>query len=230
MRLFSLDKRLSKCAEFLEEKCRVADIGADHSKLLIWLALKNKISYGIACDINKFSIELSTRNIQKYKIGNLVTSRYSDGFLNISESEVDSIVIAGLGGETISKILKKCPWKNKCGKNYIFQPMTSEIELRIFLASNDFEIEKEEIVESHGKIYTIMKVSFNVNKVNYDFAYQFLDKITPNELSARYVRNQIKYINEKLIGMILNNKNDEIINFRKILSYLNNFLKNCIIN
>jgi tRNA (adenine22-N1)-methyltransferase len=227
VRLFSLDKRLLKCSEFIEGKF-IVDIGSDHAKLPIWLSLKEKIHHAIACDISLFSINRIFENIKKYKVEKTVEPRFSDGLSNVKENEIDSIIIAGLGGETISKIISNCKWKNKSGKLYILQPMTAENELRIFLAQNKFSILKEEIVISRKRLYVIIKAEFTNNLYNFDpLIYPFLGKLRPGKLSLEYVKKQIINIENRILGAKSCKNIKKIDCLNKIMKNLNEFLSKC---
>ena len=110
--MFKLSERLMACAEFVNSE-NIVDIGTDHAKLPIWLVKNNIIKYAYACDINRFSLEKSRKNIQKYNLDEKIKVFYSDGLSNVSENIAETIVIAGLGGETIKNILKNCTWDKK---------------------------------------------------------------------------------------------------------------------
>ena len=58
----------------------------------------------------------SLNNVKKYALEDKIKVVLSDGLQNIDENFSDTIVIAGLGGKTISKILKECTWSNKKSK------------------------------------------------------------------------------------------------------------------
>ncbi|MCL2311174.1 MAG: class I SAM-dependent methyltransferase [Firmicutes bacterium] len=206
---------------------RIADIGTDHAKLPIWLAKNNIIDYAIASDISIFSVKKSMKNVEKYKLVDKIDVRFSDGLNEIKEKEIDTIIISGLGGEKILKILKNCSWKNIKDKHFILQPNSSETKLRLFLADNGYEIESEEIVNCNFHTYTTISAKFTNTVYERSLIYKFLGKILPEEKSIKYVKKHMRNLKNKLTGAILDNKHEYADYLEKIMSEMNEFLKTC---
>ena len=210
--MFKLDSRLMACAEFINSES-IVDVGTDHAKLPIWLVKNRIIKYAFACDINKFSLEKSKKNIQKYDLDKKIEVFYSNGLSNVSENIAETIVIAGLGGETIKNILKSCTWneKDKKNKKFILQPTKYDHILRDFLSKNNFEIVKEKII----------------NHYKFDNLYNFLGKIPANKNSIEYVKKNIRYLEKFLFGAKMN-KNIQYQNkIEDIILGLKKFIKIC---
>ena len=140
MRLFTLDKRLLLCASFVRENCTLADIGTDHAYLPIWLVKNGIINSALACDINEGPLNSGKADVDRFELSDKITLRLSDGLKNVNENEADDIVIAGMGGELITKILSECEWAKTKGKHFILQPMTKCEVLISWLCENGFEI------------------------------------------------------------------------------------------
>ena len=67
----------------------------------------------------------------------------SDGLARFAAGEVDTIVIAGMGGELMARILGDCDWIQNPEITLILQPMTAVRALRLFLLEQGFSLEKE---------------------------------------------------------------------------------------
>ena len=65
----------------------------------------------------------------RYNLSDRITLRLSDGLKNVSENEADDIIIAGMGGELIMKILTD----RHCNSFMILQPQSAVHELVEFL-------------------------------------------------------------------------------------------------
>ncbi len=61
----TLSKRLRAIAEFVPRGSRVADIGADHAYLLIYLAKEGGLIKGIAGEINRGPWENAQRQVER---------------------------------------------------------------------------------------------------------------------------------------------------------------------
>ena len=103
--LFQLDARLQMCADFVPPGAVLADIGTDHAYLPVWLCKSGKIPKAIAADIGQGPLQSAGESIARYQAQDRIETRLSDGLAAFSPGEADTIVIAGMGGELIARIL-----------------------------------------------------------------------------------------------------------------------------
>ena len=80
--------------------------------------------------------------------------RLTDGLHGLDESQADTVVIAGMGGELIARILSEAPWTREV--LLLLQPMTAQPELRRWLTENGYRIQRETIVREGEKLYTVL--------------------------------------------------------------------------
>ncbi len=155
----SCDARLLRIAEMIRIGDRVADIGTDHAYLPIYL-IKNKISPKVyACDVSDGPLENAKENIERTHTPN-IELRKGDGIAAVNCDEVDTVVIAGMGGDLIIKILQSSAWIKNDKYELILQPMTSAEDLRRFLLNEGFCVTEERAVKSQGRIYSVIKATF----------------------------------------------------------------------
>ena len=84
---------------------KVADIGCDHAYLSIYM-IKHQIAESvIAMDVNRGPLERARDNIRKSGYENQINVRLSDGIKELNVGEADTLLIAGMGGGLIQKIL-----------------------------------------------------------------------------------------------------------------------------
>ena len=84
-----------------------------------------------------------------------VELRLGAGLDPIEAGETEDIIIAGMGGEMIIKILSANQKKARASL-LILQPMNSQYELRKFLYKNDYEIICEDLTTEGFKVYNLM--------------------------------------------------------------------------
>lgn len=130
-----------------------ADIGTDHAYIPIELAARGMSV--IATDINPGPLKIAAENAKKYS--KEIDLRLGAGISPIEKGEVDTIVIAGMGGEMIEKIIS-ADFEKARASLLILQPMNSQAELRKFLAENGFCVIKEDIEVEGFKVYNLMVV------------------------------------------------------------------------
>ncbi len=139
---------------------RLADIGTDHAYLPAALILDGTVPCAIAADLRKGPLENAEATVNHYGIADKVQLRLSDGLKCVESSEVDDIVIAGMGGILISEILEAAPWVKDENIRLILQPQTHDEILRKWLWENGFEITDEDSCFDDGKTYICMAVRY----------------------------------------------------------------------
>lgn len=201
MRLFTLDNRLSMCASFVRENVKLVDIGTDHAYLPVWLVLNNKIKSALACDINEGPLSSGMETVNRYELGEKITLRLSDGLQNVRKCEADDIVIAGMGGELITKILSQCDWAKSEGKHFILQPMTKCEVLIKWLCENGFEILEQDACECDNKHYTVMLVSYTGKCFSPDESFCYIGRLDPKNKSAKeYLMHVLSHLTKRSRG------------------------------
>lgn len=153
-----ISKRLLCCASMVQSGARVADIGTDHGYLGIYLLQTGAARHVIACDLRKDPLENARRNAKLFGVDGEMELRLSDGLEKIRPDEVDTVVMAGMGGDLIQKILSQCPWRKREGLQFILQPQSAGNVLRRWLCEDGFEIQREEPVQDGHFLYTVMDI------------------------------------------------------------------------
>ena len=153
-----ISKRLLCCASMVQPGSRVADIGTDHGYLGIYLLQSGAARHVIACDLRKDPLENARRNAKLFGVDGEMELRLSDGLEKILPDEVDTVVMAGMGGDLIQKILSQCPWRKREGLQFILQPQSACNVLRRWLCEDGFEIQREEPVQDGHFLYTVMDI------------------------------------------------------------------------
>ena len=216
-KLFSLDNRLSLCAEFVRKGSRITDVGSDHAYLPVWLAKSGYIHSAVAADIRPLPQKKGEENIQKYNCADIVSVRLSDGLTEIQPHETDDIVMAGMGGELIADIISRTPWLKDGRFHLILQPMTRGHILRKYLSENGYIIEKEKACTEKGKNYTVMSVYYKGVAQEQSEMYYYIGMLDENDkASYPYIKDVLKKLGYKSNGLRHNNEDstkiDTLIN------------------
>ena len=153
-----LSDRLQTIADMICEGSRVADIGTDHGYLPIYLLQKKHPVFVAACDINQGPLDHAKRSAAQYGLENEMSFRLGNGLACIAPEEVDTIVIAGMGGETIAAILEAAPWTNSGAYRLLLQPMTKVEYLRPWLTEKGYMIEQERLVYENRTYFPVLTV------------------------------------------------------------------------
>ena len=172
-----LSKRLLAIGELVPKNSIVADIGTDHGYIPAYLIENNISKKVIGTDISKGSLDKIIKYIKDSGYEEKIDSRLGYGLEVIKPFEVDTVVIAGMGGVLINEILDKDKTITDSITNFILQPMLGVKELRIYLMENNFEIIKEELVKDEGKFYEIIFAKKGKGYIEEDIHFEIAEEL-----------------------------------------------------
>lgn len=155
--MIALSPRLGLAASLVSRGSRFADVGTDHGYVPVFLLENGLISYAIASDINEGPLSSCKELVKENNITN-IDCRISNGLQNIKDDEVDDILIAGMGGELIVKILSECAYISK--KHLIINAMTHPELVRKWLYDNKFEINNDLLVKDSNRVYSVLDATY----------------------------------------------------------------------
>ncbi len=197
-----LTQRLQLIYNIIPKCNTVADIGTDHAYIPICCALNSVCKKALAMDVNEGPLKAAQKNIIKYNVAHIVSTRLSNGLENLHSDEADVIVIAGMGGPLIADILKN--GKNVITDNttLILQPMIAQSELREYLYGAGFIITDEYVCREENKFYNIFKVKKgNYTPSKMDLLIGKNLKQNSPEAFDEYIEYKIRVIQKILDGL-----------------------------
>lgn len=142
----------------VKDNAVLADIGTDHGFIPVKLVDEGRIQKAIACDLHSDPLERARAHIQEYGLENQIETRLSDGLCEIVAGEVDTVLIAGMGGELIVRILEERKDLKEGIKEYILSPHSEWSLVRKYLWANGYSIVEEEMLCEDHKYYIILRV------------------------------------------------------------------------
>ncbi len=152
------NQRLNKILNLINIHDCVADIGTDHGYLLIGCMEKGlKFCQGVENKLGPYLV--AEANLNNYIQEGRIKLSLSDGLKDLDDL-IDTVVIAGMGGELISRIIDESINKAKTLKRLILEPNVRNYELRKYLNLNGFTILNEEIISDNYKYYEIIETRF----------------------------------------------------------------------
>ncbi len=157
--MLHLPQRLKSIADTLPPGYRVADIGLDHALLAVYLVNKGISSGVIGVENQSGPYNKALDTVNRNGLGERIDIRFGSGLGPLYDHEVDQVVIAGMGGETITGILAADPEKAHSYPYYVFQPMTKAESLRSFLAGQGWPIRQEKVLCEKRRFYTLIQAS-----------------------------------------------------------------------
>ena len=197
-----LSERLQYIANEIKKGETMADIGTDHGFLPLYLLEKNKCPKVIMTDISGGSLKKAEVNCKLVKPRGDYELRLGNGIDVLCDGEVDTVVIAGMGGLLIADILEWNLKKSHSISRYILQPRNNPGRLRHFLDCNGFHIVKEGLVREGKFICEIITVetvaekepSQNIHHLDYCAAYDYPRLLLESggPLTGEYLRRHLE--------------------------------------
>ena len=154
------DKRLLAAASLIRPGSPVCDVGTDHGYLPVYLIEAGITSRAVACDINEKPLAAAREHIAAHGLSSRIETVLSDGLANVPPEKARDVVIAGMGGELISRVVLSCPYSRDSSIRFILQPMTRAAFLRSSLYAAGFSIFREIPVVDGKHRYAVMQVSY----------------------------------------------------------------------
>ena len=198
----------------------VADIGTDHAYVPLILYKNNISPHVIMCDISADSLSKARKSFSDAEIDMPDSSfRVGDGIDVIEKEEVDTLIIAGLGGGTIVDILSKDIDKLQSFRKLILQPRNNSGPLRCFLFRYGFDIARDKLVKE-GKFSCEVIVAIRTPdiKSNNDPSYERELPYEDSHIRWRYpegIINNDALVVSKRLGHAIENHKREIENLRR---------------
>ncbi len=156
MKEIKLSQRLAAVAACVNRGDAVADIGTDHGYIPVWLAQNDIARRIIAADIKKGPLEHAKASANAYGVAGKIEFIKTDGLGGLGSEGLDTVILAGMGGETMLGILGRAPWTRTNGVRCVLQPQTKCDALVFWLASNGYGIRDAKLVRDDGRLYIVL--------------------------------------------------------------------------
>ena len=195
-----LSDRLQKIADFVPRNTIVGDIGTDHGYIPIYLRENGISKIVIATDISQSSLNKIIESVNEVDHIDHIDIRLGDGLEPIKPFEIDTVVMAGMGGLLICDILDKDKEKRDSITHFILQPNVASKELRKYLYDNNFEIIDEVLAKEEDRFYEIIYAKKGKAYVTEDIYYEIGEKLIINRdpLLEEFIKNRIGTIEQIL--------------------------------
>ena len=156
-----MTNRLNTIIQMVRPGVGVIDVGTDHGYVPVTLALNGYSGNIIASDIHTDPLSAAIQYAEANHVQDRIRFSVSDGLRECNPEEVDTVIIAGMGGDLICRIIDNAlDVVCRKGTRLILQPMTKCEILRYYLVNNGFSITQECLVVENGKIFQIFAAAY----------------------------------------------------------------------
>ncbi|HET6582139.1 MAG TPA: class I SAM-dependent methyltransferase, partial [Nannocystaceae bacterium] len=145
-----LDARLAAIASCVPPSCRVADIGTDHGRLAAALLARDADTQVIATDRASAPLARAAKTLARSDAGRFEL-RLGAGLSVLRPGEVDTVVLAGMGGTTICRLLDDAGEIVRTLARIVVQPQGHWADVRRWIAERRATLVDELLVEDGGR-------------------------------------------------------------------------------
>ena len=165
---FQLPKRLETIIERMPDSGCLADIGCDHAYVAIEAVRRGRAARALACDVRKGPLQQAAEHILCAGLAGKIETRLSDGLEKVAPGEADTVVVAGMGGPLMERILQ-----GRLGDfaHFVLSPQSEIPHFRRFLLAEGMQIDEETMLIDEGKYYVILNVSQRADAASSDSMY-----------------------------------------------------------
>lgn len=153
---FQLPKRLETIIERMPVSGCIADIGCDHAYVAIEAVRRGKAARALACDVRKGPLQQAAEHILCAGLAGKIETRLSDGLEKVAPGEAGCVIIAGMGGPLMERILQG---RLADFAHFVLSPQSEIPHFRRFLLAEGMQIDEETMLIDEGKYYVIFNVS-----------------------------------------------------------------------
>ena len=199
----TMNKRLQAIEALVRPGRGLIDVGTDHGYLPLSLARHGYPGALFASDLREGPLNAARRSAAAAGLSSRIGFQLCDGLDGCDRSAVDTIVIAGMGGDTICGILDRAEWCMDPRYTLILQPMTRAEVLRYWLTNNGFVIEAERLAEDAGELYALLRTRFGGEQKLSDAELYTgaFEQIEPEELWPAFLSRQRDRMEKLLVGL-----------------------------
>jgi tRNA (adenine22-N1)-methyltransferase len=148
-----LSRRL-ECVLTLVPRCVVlADIGTDHAQLPVAAVCRGVAERAIAADLRDAPLQGARAHIDRSGVADRVDVVKGDGLLALRHRSVQAVVMAGMSGDSMLRMLEAAPDVLARLQHLSLQPNQNVGAVRAWALRNGWHLRAERMLEERGQFF-----------------------------------------------------------------------------
>jgi len=153
----------------------VADVGTDHGFVPIALLELGRAKRALALDVRQGPLWRAQEHIRSHGLEGRIETRLGDGLGPLAAGEADVVVITGMGGELMLRILKEGAHMRGGVRYWVLSPQSELSVFRHGLEELGLAIRQETMLCEDGKYYTVMLAEPGAMHYADEYRYRYGD-------------------------------------------------------
>lgn len=151
----------------------VADVGTDHGFVPICLVERGIAGRALALDVRKGPLARAREHVKAHGLEGRIDLRLGDGLKPLAPGEADMVILSGMGGELMLRILREGDHVRPSVRRWLFSPQSEPALFRHGLEKLGLSICHEAMMEEDGKYYTMMAAEPGTMSYPEEYCYRY---------------------------------------------------------
>ncbi len=150
-----LSRRLDGVLALIRPCALLADVGTDHGLLPIAAVCRGLARRAIAADVREAPLRGARARIERAGVGDRVLALRGDGLVGVQHRGVDAVVLAGVSGDSMLRMLDVGAQVLAPVQQLIVQPNQNVDKLRAWALANGWHLRDEQMIEERGQFFSL---------------------------------------------------------------------------
>lgn len=152
----ALGQRMEAVLELLEPCQLLLDVGTDHAQIPVEAVRRELAKRAIASDLREGPLQMANSTVRRYGLSERVLIRQGDGLTELGELRPDALVLAGMSGELMVKILRAAePAVLGAIQQCVLQANQDVPSVRRFAYEAGYHLKKERLVQQGERFFHV---------------------------------------------------------------------------
>lgn len=159
-----LSRRLECVLELVPHCVLLADVGTDHAQLPVAAVCRGVAERAIAADLREAPLHGARAHIDRSGVADRVVVVRGDGLLAIRHLSVQAVVMAGMSGDSMIRMLEAAPDVLARLEHLTLQPNQNVCAVRTWALRNGWHLRDERMLEDRGQFFVVCAFGSAVGK------------------------------------------------------------------
>ena len=133
----------------------LADVGTDHALLPVAAVRRGLAERAIAADLREAPLRGARAHITRSGVADRVLAVQGDGLLAVQHLGVQAVVIAGMSGDSMLRMLQAAPHVLARLEQLILQPNQNADSIRAWALRSGWQLRQERMLEERGQFFVV---------------------------------------------------------------------------